>query len=456
MSSELVPSTGRVAKPARQLPLFVARIKIAVWGAVVVGLTLMGSSMAWTQTPASGWTQFRGPNGTGRSTGSTAQSFTEQLFTDKTQPTWTTKLPGVGNGSPVIWNDHAYIQAADPETGQQFLICLQLSDGTILWKKSFPGNVHRTHAWGSLASCTPTLDDTRVYCVWGSPQQTTLCALTHAGELVWQRELGENRFEHGFGSSPTLIDGRLIFFHSQDAATDPQQSPQHSRMLAFDPATGKTLWETPLEKTTRVCYGVPIAVPLGDNRVGIVAANTGHGIFCLDAATGKMLWEQPVIKQRVVAGAIEADGLILASSGSGGGGNQLVAIRLEDQAEVYRISRNANYVPMPVVVGENLFLPNDKGILTCCRLTDGEVLNQRRLADGRFGLAASLVAVGDQVLAVSDEGIVKVISATENLREIATLTLGEPTRATPALVPDGVLFRTETQLHAFLARKRDE
>jgi outer membrane protein assembly factor BamB len=451
MSSEHFPAFGPAAETTRTLGLLVAPVKLAAWGAVLVGMTLVGSSLTWSQSPTTGWSQFRGPNGTGRSAGTTAVS-----FTDQTLATWTAKLPGVGNGSPVVWNDQLYVQCGDPENGQQILQCRRLSDGEVLWSKSFPGNIHRTHAWGSLASCTPVVDDTRVYCVWGSPQQTTLCALTHEGEQVWQRELGPNRFEHGFGSSPTLIDGRLIFFHSQDAATDPDQSPRFSRMLAFDPATGETLWETPLEKTTRVCYGVPIAVPLGDEQVGIVAANTGHGIFCLDAATGKLLWEQAVIKQRVVAGAIEADGLILASSGSGGGGNQLVALRLEDQTEAYRISRNANYVPMPVVVDDYLFLPNDKGILTCCRLADGEILNQRRLAEGRFGLASSLVAVGKQILAVSDEGIVKVIAADENLREIATLTLGEGTRATPALLPDGVLFRTESQLHAFLTRKNGE
>ena len=327
-----------------------------------------------------------------------------------------------------------------------------LTNGQLRWSQSYAGQPHATHAWGSLASSTPTVDAQRVYFCWGSPDHTHLAAVTHAGELVWRRDLGSNRFEHGFGSSPTLIDGRLIFFHSQDATTE-EVSPKHSRMLALDPATGDTLWETPLEKTTRVCYGVPLEVTLPDGRCGIVAADTGHGIFCLAADTGNLLWEQPVIKQRAVAGPLVANGLVFASSGSGGGGNQLVAIRLDDQAEVYRISRNANYVPMPTVVGDKLFVPNDKGIVSCCDLATGEILQQRRVDQSRFPLSASLLSYGKTLLLLSDEGKLCLMSADSDLEVSQTIDLGEPTRATPAISADGVLVRTETQLHFFPFRR---
>lgn len=393
--------------------------------------------------PAVGWTRFRGPNGTGH-----LESLAKQDLGLSNQPTWRAKLGGTGNGSPVIWGDSLFVQSADLESGTQFLQSFDLTTGELRWSQSYPGQPHATHAWGSLASSTPTVDATHVYFCWGSPAHTYLAAVTHAGELVWRRDLGANRFEHGFGSSPALIAGRLIFFHSQDATTE-DLSPKYSRMLALDPATGNTVWETPLEKTTRVCYGVPIEVALPDGRTGIVAADTGHGIFCLAADTGRMIWEQPVVKQRAVAGALAAGGLVFASSGSGGGGNQLVAIRLQDQAEVYRISRNANYVPMPVAVGNKLFVPNDKGIISCCDLSSGEILQQQRVDQRRFPLSASLVSCGDNLLLLSDDGALCVLSADAELRLKQSIELGEPTRATPALSTSGVVIRTETQLHCF-------
>jgi outer membrane protein assembly factor BamB len=389
------------------------------------------------------WARFRGWNGLG--VFAAGQGMAEGLAPT---PRWRVALAGSGNGSPALFGDRGWVQSADPATGQQYLQCFSLSEGRLIWQQSFHGQAHKTHAWGSLASSTPTVDDQRVYLCWGSPQQTFLAAVTHDGQVVWQRELGGNRFEHGFGSSPALIDGRLILFHSQDASEE-AVTPQHSRMLALAPATGETLWETPLEKTTRVCYGVPVAVPLPEGRTGILAADTGHGLFCLDAITGKMVWETAVIRQRAVAGALAVQGLALASSGSGGGGNQLVAIRLEDQQEVYRISRNANYVPMPVVVDDKLFLPNDKGVLSCCNLADGQVLQQQRVDEQRFNISSSLVAWGKRLLVVSDEGRVRIFSADQDLRPVQELELGEATRATPALGPQGVVFRTETHLQCY-------
>lgn len=419
-------------------------VLLAVLALLVLNIAMAGAQTASTAIdPSEGWTRFRGPNGTGH-----LESLAKLDFSLSDQPTWRAKLRGVGNGSPVVWGDSLFVQSADPATGAQFLQSFNVTTGELQWSQAYAGQPHATHAWGSLASSTPTVDADHVYFCWGSPNHTFLAAVTHAGELVWQRDLGANRFEHGFGSSPTLIAGRLIFFHSQDATTE-DRSPKHSRMLALDPATGETQWETPLVKTTRVCYGVPIEVQLPDGRTGIVAADTGHGIFCLAADSGQMLWEQPVIKQRAVAGALAAGGLVLASSGSGGGGNQLVAIRLEDQAEVYRLSRNANYVPMPVVVGDKLFVPNDKGIISCCDLASGEILQQQRVDQRRFPLSASLVSCGNSLLLLSDDGALCVLSADAELRLKQSIELGEPTRATPALSTSGVVIRTETQLHCF-------
>jgi len=391
------------------------------------------------------WTNFRGPAGTGVSPhGGFPREWTVSDLA------WQADLAGTGNGSAVVFGDRVYVQSADPTDGTRYLQCFDLNDGRRLWQREFPGKPHRTHGWGSLASSTPAVDAQHVYCCWGSPDETRLMALTHDGNDVWDRDLGGNRFEHGFGSSPVLMGDRLIFFHSQDASEDDAAEPRYSRMLAFEAATGVELWQTELPKTTRVCYGVPAEVTLADGRRVLVAADTGHGIFCLDWSDGSILWETAVVRQRAVAGALVVDGVAMASSGSGGGGNQLVAIRMNDQQELYRISRNANYVPMPVALHGKLFVPYDKGILSCCDLHSGQLLNQTRLS-GRFNISSSLVIAGDQLFVVSDEGVVKVFGADEDLSELNSVALGEATRATPAVADGSVIFRTETRLHCLKA-----
>jgi len=398
-----------------------------------------------TGEPESVWSRFRGDTGTGYSpqTGFPARWKLSDFA-------WQAKLSGTGNGSAAIWGEQVFVQSADVSTGQQFVECLEAGSGSVRWKAEFGGQPHRTHAWGSLASATPVVDKDRIYICFGSPDQTVVCALDHAGKRLWIREFGKNVFAHGFGISPTLAFGRLIFFQSQQA--EQLQSGQvagQSRMLSLDVSSGETIWETPL-KTTRVCYGVPVGVTLDGGRKAIVAANTGNGIFCLDWETGSLIWEKPVIAQRSVASPVIVGDLVLASSGSGGGGNQLVAMRLSDQQEVYRMTRNANYVPSPLVIGKLLFVPGDKGILSCLDLASGEVLNQKRIG-GRFNISSSLVATTDRMFAVSDEGIVKVYSTDQELEELGAIDLQETTRATPAIGKGLILFRTDSKVYCLKA-----
>lgn len=394
------------------------------------------------------WSQFRGSGAAGVSP--------DPHFPSQWQESdfaWQRTLEGSGNSSPVIWGQTLFLQSADVADGTQHLECCDLGTGEIQWTKKFPGHVHATHAWGSLASATPCVDADRIYFAWGSPAQTTLCALDHQGNLLWQQELGPNVFTHGFAASPVLLHDQLLLFHSQQAdELPPGAQAGQSRMLSLNPADGKIRWSTDL-KTTRVCYGVPNALVLSDGTPAIVAANTGNGIFCLDARDGKMIWEQPVIRQRSVAAPVVAGDLILASSGSGGGGNELLALRWANPpatsapAVVYRMSRNANYVPSPVVLGQQLFVPGDKGFLSCLNLSDGEILNQIRIG-GRFNISSSPVIAGQKLFLISDDGLVKVFSADEQLRELGEYHLHETTRATPAIGNGYLVFRTDTKIYA--------
>ena len=64
-------------------------------------------------------------------------------------------------------------------------------------------------------------------------------------------------------------------------------------MMAFDPKTGETIWESPTN-TTRVCYSVPCVREIADDGVELVCCNTGNGIFGMDIETGKINWELSV------------------------------------------------------------------------------------------------------------------------------------------------------------------
>lgn len=396
-------------------------------------------------TTLDNWPRFRGPQGTGNSTQSFPVTFEQDDFA------WDSPLAGTGNGSPVVWGQRIFIQSADRETGKRFLQCLDLSTGKELWQKHSSGDIEHVHAWGSFASCTPAVDQDRVYVAQGSRSETTLSAYDHQGELLWENGLGPSVFTHGYGSSPTLVGDKVIMFDSQQADQLPAgQTPGKSRMLAFSRDAGELLWETPL-KATRVCYGVPVEYQSAAGKTWIVAANTGNGVFAVDADNGALLWEKPVVPQRSVASPVIVGEMVLASSGSGGGGNETVAVDLETQQEIFRVTRNANYVPTLVTYDQWAFLPGDKGILSCVELKSGEMVSRKRLGPGAFGISSSPVVADGKLYVISDAGQVKVLEANPELEELGSGELGEPTRATPAIGGGYFLFRTNSHLKALKA-----
>ena len=147
---------------------------------------------------------------------------------------------------------------------------------------------------------------------------------------------------------------------------------------------------------------------------------------------------------RTVSSPLIVGSRIIGSTGSGGGGNYVVAVDpTATPAEAYRVTSSAPYVPTSVACGDLVFLWSDKGIVTCIRADDGHVFWRERVG-GEY--SSSPVRAGDQVLALSDEGEVVVVAATEDYHLIGKVYLGSRSRATPAVDQHGVYFRTESEL----------
>src|SRR5437016_2756916 len=81
-----------------------------------------------------------------------------------------------------------------------------------------------------------------------------------AGNVVWTKPLGPFQDEFGSGSSPILVDGKLLLNEDHDL---------NSFLMAIDPATGKTLWQTSRAGATR-SYSTPIVWNVGGRKLVIV------------------------------------------------------------------------------------------------------------------------------------------------------------------------------------------
>lgn len=409
----------------------------ALWTMVAENAICHAQSTETTST-TNDWGRFRGPNGNGVQPATKAP-----IPWQATDIRWKIDLPGSGNSSPVVWQDRVYIFTAYPDNANRELLAIDLQTGRTLWQKSYKSEAHALHQRSSYASSTPVVDENGVYIAWGVPDHVEVRALKHSGEEVWNRDLGRYVSQHGFGTSPIIVDNKLILVNSQDAEElPPGVEPGISSIVALDLKSGKTVWENK-RLTTRVCYGVPCVIKQEDKTL-LLGAGTREGFFAINADNGKTEWEFPAFDKRVVSSAVIGGGLLISTCGSGGGGNELVAISiLGEPKEVYRVQRAAPYVPTPVVSGPFIFMWADNGIVSCAELSNGKVQWQQRIGGN---VSSSPVIANDCLIGMSEDGMVTFIKAGAEFEKLGQFNLEDTIRSTPAITENEVLLRTDRHL----------
>lgn len=395
-----------------------------------VGLLIQSAS-------AEEWNRFRGPNGSGVSNATTVPiEWSEDDYN------WVAELPGKGHSSPIAWGSRIFVTCADEKAATRSVICLDSANGSEVWRKDIAFDPYRKHKNNSFASSTPAADADHVYVLWHSKTSSPLIAYTHAGEKVWEYELGPFLHGQGGASSPIVYEDSVL------VANDHQSG---SFLLAVDRNSGKERWKIDREGK-RACYGTP-CVNRPDNRPAeIIFSHCYEGIIGVDPKTGDQNWHIDVFgraSQRALGSPVIAGDFVVASSGGVNGDRQVVVVHpqvSEDDVavrEVYRVTRQAPHVPTPLVYGDWIFLWSDSGIVSCVARDSGDIVWQKRVGGNFFG---SPVCVNGRLYCVDLEGEVVVIAAANEFEELARNPLDHPTRATPAVCNGALLVRTESHL----------
>ncbi|MBI3465901.1 MAG: PQQ-binding-like beta-propeller repeat protein [Planctomycetes bacterium] len=392
--------------------------------ACAVGCLLPGN------LPAQEWTRFRGPNGTGISDATTIPvKWSENDYN------WKIELPGVGHSSPVLWGNKLFVMSALEDSATRIVLCINADDGSTLWSKEFASAVHNKHVLNSFASPTPAVDADHVYVCWSTPDEYTLMAFDHSGNLVWKRDLGQFTSQHSCGTSPIVYQDLVILGNDQDGP---------SYLIAVNRKTGETVWQKPRE-TAVVAYSTPCIYQPPGKPAELIFNSQAHGVTSLDPLTGKTNWElKGVFDKRSVSSPVIVSGLIIGSCGSGaGGGDYVAAVRpgtidpSGQPKEVWRMTKAkaTPYVPTMVAKGELLFLFG-KGIVTCMKGATGEEIWQKSIGGNFFG---SPVCVNDRLYCMREDGECLVLAATDKYELLGSTPLGDSSRSTPAVAKASTL-----------------
>jgi outer membrane protein assembly factor BamB len=285
----------------------------------------------------------------------------------------------------------------------------------------------------------------------------TLYAYDLDGTELWSASLGGYVSQHGVGMSPVASGGKVFVNYDQDDPAqaekpkpgDPPPGPpaeNPAEVLAFDAKTGAKVWAAK-RKAFRACSSSPFVRELPGGKTELIVSSTA-GLTGYDTDTGKVNWDWAWkfdgMALRTVGSPVLAGDVVVAPSGDGGGSRSMVAVTPGPGSKMlWNRTKETPYVPAPVAKGDHLYWVTDGGVATCAELRTGKVVWSERafpnLTKGTY-VHASLLLIGDQVLAVSEFGEAVVFKATPaGYEEVSRNALGEAVSATPAAA-DGRLY----------------
>ena len=131
--------------------------------------------------------------------------------------------------------------------------------------------------------------------------------------------------------------------------------------------------------------------------------------------------------------------------------NAFVAVRLEGDkpTELWRNTKFLADGSSPLLYRDVLYLIKNGGILSSVDPATGQVIRQERVPGFEGNVLASPIAADGKVLLLNSAGKLAVIAAGREWQTLKVNELGEAGYATPALVDDQILVRTEHSLWAF-------
>ena len=382
------------------------------------------------------WPQFRGPTGQGHSD----QRGIPLQWSETSNVVWKAPVPGSGWSSPVVAAGRVWLTTAvEDARGAVSLRALAFDAAT--GREAVNAEVMRINRGGyinpknSRASATPVVVGDRVYVHFGAEGTA---ALSTAGEILWRARY---RYEsqHGSGGTPIVHNDLLIF--NCDGNYD------EAFVVALDTRTGKQRWRTQRRKPADQAYTTPLVVRVGErDQLISVGAYTA---YAYDPESGREIWRVNYEDGfSNVPRPVYGHGLVFIATGF----NQptLIAVRPDGQGDVTRshvawtLRRGAPFTPSPVLVGDELYVINDIGVLTTVDARTGAIHYQQRLG-GNY--SASPVFADDRIYFQSEEGVTTVVPPGKQFGRLAVNRLDGSTLASMAIAGGALFIRSDTHLY---------
>lgn len=418
-------------------------------------------------TFAADWPQFRGPAGDGVA----ADAQIPTVWSESENIRWKVATTGRGWSSPIIadgriWMTSAVERSLDKKSmeklrtekfaGNPMKAELNIVGEISLRLLGYDAETGETmvnrelltvelpqpvHSLNSYASPSPVWHNGRIFCHFGT--YGTACYDCNADDLIWKTSLP---LEHsvGPGSSPVVVAGKLVI---------PCDGADQQYVIALDAETGEEVWKTPRPPMTgelgdlHKAFCTPLVITVdGREQVVIIGA---QWVVSYDPQDGKEIWK---VRHgdgfSNVPRPVFGHGKIFMSTGYTR--PEMWAIRVDGRGDVtkshvaWKVTKQIPTMPSPLLVGDLLFFVNDQGIASCLDAATGEPRWQKRI-QGNY--IASPWSAGDNVYFANREGNTTVVRAAAEFELVSENLLEGQIFASPAIVDDALVLRTDTHLY---------
>lgn len=384
-------------------------------------------NLLWAGEPQpkpSGWRN----DGTGVYSGTTLPL----TWSGKKNILWETEI-GWSYSSVIASGEHVYA-LVEPKK----VLCVRVADGKIAWEKELTaailpeaqrGNVKSLFAGGETSgnsAVTPVVEGNSLYVVLGNG--IVACLDTAKGEIKWAQHVNKDPTSNeGRSASPLLVGGKLLV--------------HLTNLIAFDPASGKLLWEADAVDS----YGTSGAGKIGDTdivvtpRGKIVRVSDGK---ILAENLGDMIYITPIIQNG-----------ILYMIGETCAAYQLPDKVTNDKVEVKEIwkdSLNDEVYASPVIHDGLIYaLPNSGKLLTFDMKNKTKTETATALGEGAAGeihMYPSVIVAGKHLYLFNDKGKGAVLELGSQPKLVGNTQLDEGSASTPAVLGKRMFVRTGSYL----------
>jgi outer membrane protein assembly factor BamB len=373
------------------------------------------------------WPRFRGWDGSGTA-----------AFTNiGTEVIWKSPVLAPGFNSPVVWSNHLFISGGD--ANQREVFCYDTADGKLLWQRAVanvPGSPASPPDIPEMTGFTAATMATDGHLAFAMFANGDLAAFKFDGTLAWAKNLGVPKNMYGHAASIAIWPGKLVVQRDQD-----EDAPGGSKLLAFDCATGRLLWEH--SKPTHGSWASPTIIEAAGKTQIITLALPFVMSHAL--ADGTELWRAELMDGEITPSPIFTGGLVIAVSPSG----NLIALRPDGAGDVtkshvaWTTNENIPDITSPNGNNELIFTATTMGGVACFDRTNGTLLWQKEL---EFEVQSSPALVGNQLLVLGTKGDVVSLAAAREFRELSRAKLEDAFHASPALVGGRIYLRGATNL----------